>query len=130
MELKQIAPETRILKIGKKVLEDKEILPLSFIDQKKILLMVVNVFVNLLPKWQEGASPTEVVADIKKILEDNIEMIVGLVYDGDKDEFLSKMTNTQCIDLIDNIWEVNYQLPLGKGTMIYQKILQTLKMSS
>lgn len=130
MELTQIVPEVRTLKIGKKFLEEKEILPLAFTDQKKILTMVVNIFVELLPKWQAGATPTEVVHDIKKILEDNIEMIVGLVYDGDKDEFLSKMTNTQCIDLIDNIWEVNYQLPLEKGTMTYQKILQTLKMSS
>ena len=129
-DLNQIVPEVRIINIGKKILEEKEILPLSFTDQRKFLQIIVKFFVELAPKWQGSSSPSEVITDIKKILEDNIELLVEMVYDGDRDDFLAKMTNSQCIDLIDNIWEVNYQFPLEKGTMTFQKIAQTLKMSS
>lgn len=129
MSLDQLNPKVRKLKIGKRIEEEVEILPLSFTDQRTVLQTIVTLVVETFPKWKT-ADQTTVITDIKKIIEDNIELIVEMVYDGDKKDFLSKLTNDSLIDLIEIIWEVNYELPLGKGTMTVQKILTSLKKSS
>jgi hypothetical protein len=127
--LLQLNPDVRTLKIGKKDLEEKEILPLSFTDQRKLLQTIVSVIAELVPTW-ETATQTVVISEMRKVIEDNIELIVGMIYDGDKEEFMSKMTNDQLVDLIDIVWEVNYQFPLDKGTMTIQKIMKSLKKPS
>lgn len=126
MSLDQLVPEVSTMKIGKKVLEEKEILPLSFIDQKKVLNVISSVISTSVSKWRE-LPQEEMVEDFKNTIVDNIELFVSLVYEGDKEEFLNKMTNMQMIQLADIIWRVNFESPLEEGKKLFQKIATSLK---
>jgi len=124
----RVNPQIRKVEIGIKQLREISIFPLSVRDQKhlsSIIAEALQSFVN-----REGKSDIEFIKDIIVLIEDNLELILGLVTEVDKGEdMLSTMTNNQMLEIAEIIYKENYESLIKKVVSLMGGMGQLLNLN-
>jgi len=102
-------PEIREVYVGVRHLRKVHIYPLSISDQEQLTNLIVTFadkFQNV--DWNKIAND-EALEVLKKIITDNLNKILEFVTDDDERPKLDEMTNNQFYEIINAIFEVNYE---------------------
>lgn len=102
-------PDIREIYVGVKHLRKIHIYPLSISDQEKL----TNLIVTFADKFQNvdwnNVTNDEALDVLKKIITDNLKKILEYVTDEDERPDLNEMTNNQFYEIVNAIFEVNYE---------------------
>lgn len=129
---KRINPRIRSVEVGIRSLRKIKIYPLSMRDQKEVTRIInkaLTSFFNI--ERKEGENEELVFASfIIKVVEDNIERILGIVApDEDIKKLMGDIDNAQLSDIIRIVYTDNYGDPAKNVTSLFQmtKIESVLK---
>lgn len=128
----KLNPEVRKISVGKKSLTEFEVYPLSIGDQKKVSRTLIDAYKsfservnNLPPEEQERA--IDIVIDA--VYED-IPKVLALVIDEDLDksrEVFDSMSNPQLSELVDMVWEMNYECLEKNRSGLFRTIISAFR---
>lgn len=132
-DAEKLNPEVKKVKVGKKNLIEISILPLSFSDQSIVLDKIFETILIGASSWV-NLKETDVLLQAKAAITKNIELILGYVLDPDDElkssDVMNAITNSQLLDIVESIWEVNYADPLEKkGLTLIAKIQTAFRMN-
>ena len=153
----KLNPQITTVEIGTKSLREVSIFPLSLADQAKTARILAKVFQEVMEKLssfggEDEASEGETLVSMAKQLsdvdilefiasaiQDNLEVILALVVDENEKIMLEDLTNTQFYQLVEIIYEVNYEgasknfvalVKRAKGVVSGKNLVQTKKKES
>lgn len=118
-EMTQLNPEARTFTIGKRALKPVTVYPLSMGDQIKFIGTIAEVMAALFKDGQNLAD-VDFLNFAKKVIEDNLEKVIMMVTDLETGA-LDDITNSQGLELIDLIFEMNYGLNEKKVRSLLEK---------
>jgi hypothetical protein len=99
-------PEIKETKIGKKKLRTLEIIPLSLGDQTKMIELVSESFIHFYEA--KGGSEVDFALLLKAEIKKNLASILSLITDEDGDKLLDEITNSQVIDIVELVFDMNF----------------------
>jgi hypothetical protein len=131
-DLDKLNPQIKKVKVGKKTLTQIDILPLSWTDQSVVLDKFFEVFLAGASSFA-NLKDVDVLIEVKKLITTNIELILQYVVDSEEikpSEIMKVITNSQLLEIIEIIWEVNYADPLEKrGMDLLTRIQKAFRMN-
>lgn len=107
MSTNSLNPDIRIVNYGVRELKEANIYPLSVSDQMKATDIISKVFVSF--SSLEEMEDMEVVSFAAKTIKENIEKVLALVMDEGKVIPFDDLTNNQLNNIVNIIFEVNYE---------------------
>lgn len=124
-DAKLLNPDIREIVYGKKELSKLTLYPLSVGDQFKVTDLVTEVIQNVVKGQEQGLlNDFTFTTTILKAIEKNISKILSIIADISEEEsenIISKLTNTQLTDIIESVWEVDYEPMLKKGKSLLER---------
>ncbi len=118
-------PDIRNIEYGKREIKTIQVYPLSIRDQFKLTGLVTAVVTQIVETQEENQlNDAAFMRSIMDAIESNISEILVVMADINKDEaeeILSVMTNTQLVELVEVIWEVNYEPAIKKGKDLFER---------
>lgn len=122
---KDLNPDIREIKYGKKVLKRLTLYPLSIGDQFKATNIITEIVQSLVEGRDSGnLSDFVFMTSVMKVLENNLGRILELVADIPEDEakkIVSELTNSQLMEIVESVWSVDYEPALKKGRGLYER---------
>ncbi len=116
-------PQIAVISVGIKQLREVTIYPLSLADQFKVTDLVISVFNQFSTVTdKKGIKEHELVTQAIKLVEENLQKILGLVTDKSANITFDELSNDQFSDLVILIYETNYEASLKKLQSLGQKI--------
>jgi hypothetical protein len=120
--MSELIVETRKVKVGIKKVEEFEIYPLSFGQQRKFATKIGEMISEFAEKSEDAEiSTVDMVNMIMQLIEDNIVEIVKMVADYEID--LDNITNDQVVDIANHIYEMNYEGSLKNMMSLKKKVV-------
>jgi hypothetical protein len=120
--MSELIVETRKVKVGIKKVEEFEIYPLSFGQQRKFAAKIGEMISEFAEKSEDAEiSTVDMVNMIMQLIEDNIVEIVKMVADYEID--LDNITNDQVVDIANHIYEMNYEGSLKNMMSLKKKVV-------
>jgi|LGVD01.1.fsa_nt_gb hypothetical protein len=128
--MSKLNPQIQTVDIGRRVLHEVTIYPLSLSDQFRttdLISGLVNQVLDFLEK-QKTLKPAErtrdidVIKDIASAVEVNLGQILEFVVDSNEKIDLDDITNLQFSELADLIYEVNYSGAVGNFQGLIGKV--------
>lgn len=123
--MSDLNPSIRELIYGKKELKKLTLYPLSVGDQFKLTELVTKVVQRLVAAQKENSlNDLAFMASMMESLEENLAMVISLISDvppEEAKEVISRLTNSQLADLIESIWETDYEPMLKKSKNLYER---------
>jgi hypothetical protein len=120
--MSELIVETRKVKVGIKKVEEFEIYPLSFGQQRKFATKIGEMISEFAEKSEDAEiSTVDMVNMIMQLIEDNIVEIVKMVADYEID--LDNITNDQVVDIANHIYEMNYSGALKNMMSLKKKVV-------
>lgn len=125
--MSKLNPQITTVEVGVKSLREVTIFPLSLADQTKTARILAKAFQEVMEKLSsfgeedeisEGESlasmakqlsDIDVMEFIASAIQDNLEIILGLVVDENEKILMEELTNEQFYQLVEIIYEVNYE---------------------
>lgn len=122
---KKLNPEIKEIEYGKKEIKKLTLYPLSVGDQFTITDIINKIFMGFAEVQSKGRM-TEVtsIGLVLEAIKENIYKIIMLVADVSEDkakEIISNLTNSQLLDIVEIIWEVNFEPAIKKGRTLFEK---------
>lgn len=122
---KKLNPEIKEIEYGKKEIKKLTLYPLSVGDQFTITDIINKIFMGFAEVQSKGKM-TEVtsIGLVLEAIKENIYKIIMLVADVSEDkakEIISNLTNSQLLDIVEIIWEVNFEPAIKKGRTLFEK---------
>ncbi|MCE5226097.1 MAG: hypothetical protein LLG05_09610 [Porphyromonadaceae bacterium] len=118
-------PNIREIQYGKKELHSLSLYPLSLADQFTVTDIVTEIAQQLMDAKNKGITSDVVfVTATMKILQENISKVLALIADitvKESDEIIKQLTNDQLMDLLNHVWEVNFEPLAKKGKSLLEK---------
>ena len=123
----KLNPQITTTEIGIKSLREVTIFPLSLADQTKTARIMAKAFQEVMEKLSsfEGdednpgdenlasmakqLSDVDVMEFIASAIQENLDIILGLVVDSSEKISMEELTNDQFYNLVEIIYEVNYE---------------------
>lgn len=118
-------PKIKKFEYGNKEIFSVDLYPLSIGDQKKALEIVLEVVQEFASPEFVGKPDIEIAPKIIEILNKNIVKILSMIAEVPEESsqsILDHCTNDQFVQLIDIIWEVNFEDALKNGMSLFGKI--------
>ena len=119
-------PEIREMLLGTRDPETIVIYPLTYNDQKiigsKVLLSIKQVSQDMAvaaEKAEVEASDVDYVAELSKVLESNVPLLVTKCTSKTKKQFMDAVTSGQLMEFITIVMEVNFLNPIKRGTQLF-----------
>jgi hypothetical protein len=124
-DAKRINPDIRNITYGKKELKELTLYPLSIGDQFKVTDIITSVVQKLVAGTKENQLNDFVfMSAIINALEDNLGKVLILIADIPEDEvknILQDTTNSQLMDIVESVWEVDFEPALKKGKNLFER---------
>lgn len=120
-------PKIKKFEYGNKEIFSVDLYPLSIGDQKKALEIVLEVVQEFASPEFVGKSDMEVAPKIIEVLNKNIVKILSMIAEVPEESsqsILDHCTNDQFVQLLNIIWEVNFEDALKNGMSLFEKISQ------
>lgn len=118
-------PDIRNIEYGKREIKSLQIYPLSIRDQFKLSNLVTTVVTNIVAAQEENQfSDAVFMKFIMDAIEENIGELLCTMADITKEEseaVLDSMTNPQLVELVEVIWEVNFEPAIKKGRDLFER---------
>lgn len=117
-------PDIRIIRYGKKELTEVTIYPLSVRDQFKLVDLITSVVQDLASVQSGNLNDLTFVSLVMKAVEENVTKILAICADIEEsqaDEIIGSMTNTQLADLVESIWNTDFEPMLKKGKSLFDR---------
>ena len=122
---KRLNPDIRIITYGKKELKDLTLYPLSIGDQFKVTEIITQVVQQLVVGAKEGnLSDFIFMSAVMTALETNLGKVLTLISDITEEEaaeVINTMTNSQLVDVVESVWDVDYEPALKKGKNLFER---------
>jgi len=122
---KRLNPDIRIIAYGKKELKDLTLYPLSIGDQFKVTEIITQVVQQLVVGAKEGnLSDFIFMSAVMTALETNLGKVLTLISDITEEEaaeVINTMTNSQLVDVVESVWDVDYEPALKKGKNLFER---------
>ena len=122
----KLNPDIKKLDVGVKTLRTVDILPLSMADQGKMTEIIAEAMATFLQHDMDSLKDLQVVTVMVKLIKDNIEKMLPLVLDDGVTVTLEELTNNQFSQLVDYIFEVNYEGIIGNFQKLAEKVRKVL----
>lgn len=123
--MSDLNPNIRELIYGKKELKKITLYPLSVGDQFKLTDLVTKVVQRLVAAQKEQSlNDLAFMTSMMDSLEENIATVITLISDvsiEEAKEVIGQLTNSQLADLIESIWETDYEPMLKKSKNLYER---------
>lgn len=122
-EKRKLNPQIANLEIGIRNLRTIKIYPLSFGDQ----LEMTDLITETIQKFIEARGDklrednVEFVQFIIDLLRKNLSKIIKLISD-EEDTLLKEITNVQVVDMVNKIYEMNYEESVKNAQSLFEKI--------
>ena len=124
-DAKRTNPDIRNITYGKKELKELTLYPLSIGDQFKVTDIITSVVQKLVAGTKENQLNDFVfMSAIINALEDNLGKVLILIADIPEDEvknILQDITNSQLMDVVESVWEVDFEPALKKGKNLFER---------
>lgn len=104
--MSKLIVETKKMQIGIRKVEEIEIYPLSFGQQRKFATKVGEMLSEFAEKSEENTSTVDMVNLIFRLIEQNLSEVVKMVADTEID--LDNISNDQVVELCTHIYDMNY----------------------
>lgn len=122
-EKRKLNPQIASLEIGIRNLRTIKIYPLSFGDQLEMTDLITETIQKFIEargdKLQEDN--VEFVQFIIDLLRKNLSKIIRLISD-EEDTLLKEITNVQVVDMVNIIYEMNYEESIKNAQSLFEKI--------
>ena len=122
-EKRKLNPQIASLEIGIRNLRTIKIYPLSFGDQLEMTDLITETIQKFIEargdKLQEDN--VEFVQFIIDLLRKNLSKIIKLISD-EEDTLLKEITNVQVVDMVNIIYEMNYEESIKNAQSLFEKI--------
>jgi hypothetical protein len=124
---KELNPDIRELKYGKKEIKSLILYPLSIGDQFKVTNMITEIVQDLVMTESKGVAAITDLAfmtAVMKTIETNLEKVLSLITDIPEDEckkIIGEMTNIQFVTLVESVWVTDYEPSLKKGRTLFER---------
>lgn len=122
-EKRKLNPQIASLEIGIRNLRTIKIYPLSFGDQLEMTDLITETIQKFIEargdKLQEDN--VEFVQFIIDLLRKNLSTIIKLISD-EEDTLLKEITNVQVVDMVNIIYEMNYEESIKNVQSLFEKI--------
>lgn len=118
-------PDIKEVHIGIKELSPIKIYPLSVQDQFEI----TNRIVDVISSMSDGVnleSNEESLAFIQKVISENLGVILEYVTDDDQRPSFDRLTNNQCYEIAEIIFNVNYEAFIKNSQNLIERITSLL----
>jgi len=123
--MSMLNPDIKVVNYGKKEIKILQVYPLSIRDQFKLTSMVSAIVMDIVAEQAENNfTDAMFMKKIMDAIESNLTEVLAVAADVEKEEadsVINSMTNTQMMDLIEIIWEVNYEPAIKKGTGLLER---------
>jgi hypothetical protein len=122
-EKRKLNPQIASLEIGIRNLRTIKIYPLSFGDQ----LEMTDLITETIQKFIEARGDklrednVEFVQFIIDLLRKNLSKIIKLISD-EENTLLKEITNVQVVDMVNKIYEMNYEESIKNAQSLFEKI--------
>ena len=130
--MEKLNPKAKTVEIGKRTLKPIQIYPLSFTDQSEVATLLVGAISTVVVTWANKQN-ADIIIEAKDMLQNNISLILEKVIDTEViaiNVLLNDITNDQLIDIIEIIWEVNFEDPLErKGKNLWEKMSKAFRLT-
>lgn len=124
-DAKMLNPDIREIVYGKKNLKKIILYPLSVGDQFKVTDLITEVIQSVIQGQQQGIlNDFAFTTSILKAVEKNIGKILTIIADISEEEsadIIDKLTNTQLANIVESVWEVDYEPMLKKGKSLFER---------
>uniref|UniRef100_A0A6M3J8C5 Tail assembly chaperone n=1 Tax=viral metagenome TaxID=1070528 RepID=A0A6M3J8C5_9ZZZZ len=121
-ELKKLNPQIREIEIGISNLRKIKIFPLSVGDELKLSEIIGEALKSF--SSREDQSELAFASFVIDLISENFKKILGLILgpDENNEKVMSDFTNTQVLELIHLIYEVNFESSLKNAKSLFGKI--------
>jgi predicted DNA-binding protein YlxM (UPF0122 family) len=120
-----INPDCRELIYGRKELKKLDIYPLSAGDQLRLSNFVVKVIQEFAKQETSVKEDAQVVMIVMAAIQDNINRFLAMAADVSEEEatkLLDQITNKQLVELVEIIWETNYEDAIKNARSLLERI--------
>jgi hypothetical protein len=120
---KKLNPQVRSVEIGKRTLRNLSIYPLSLSDQLSLTDIInkgLNAFLQMSPD-ESDEGMMQFISFILELIKKNIERIIEMITDEDK-KVLEDVTNVQLMEIVEIVYEENFEGPLGKLKSLFPEV--------
>jgi hypothetical protein len=114
-------PQINSVEIGIKHTRTITIFPLSMADQFKMSDIISKAVKEYSENEEETATEVAVFQSIMKLIEENLIVILDLVTEDVEKISLEEITNDQFADLCTIIYDVNFDVALGKLQSLFNR---------
>jgi len=118
---KRINPQVKEVEIGVRDLRNIKIYPLSMGDQFKMTEMISSALIQ----FSEGSKETSDVAFVTFVIDlikQNLVKILNMVTDEPGDKLVDDMTNSQAVEVVEIIFDVNFESVVKNSQSLIEKV--------
>ena len=130
-DTRKLNPQVRSVDIGKRTLRNIPIFPLSLGDQLDLTDLInqaMNAFFNMSPdETDEGL--IKFIAFVLELIKENIERIIEMITE-EKKEILKEITNSQLMEIVEIVYEENFEGPLKKVSSLFPQVKRPIQQPS
>lgn len=119
-------PQIREISVGTKELRKITIYPLSMADQFKLTDAIVDAARQFSVIDPAELNDSVIVATVIGMVEENLQDLLGLLLDEEESVQFTELTNDQFTELVEIVYEVNYETSIKKFQDLIAKVKSTL----
>lgn len=108
MAERTLNPDIKEVSIGIKELTPIKIYPLSIHDQFDITNRLVGIITDM-STGQKFTDNETALSFLQRVISDNLDVILQYVTDEEERPDYSMLTNNQCYEIVEVIFQVNYE---------------------
>jgi len=120
----KLNPDVKEINVGVETLHSVKIYPLSISDQKKLTNSVVDIVQKFSEVDFSSISNEEAFNFLRELVFDNIEVLLEYITKEEERPSLDELTNAQLSQIIDIVFEVNFEVFIKNYKNLLQKFQQ------
>ena len=118
-------PQIREISVGTKELRKITLYPLSMADQFKLTDAIVDAFRQFSVIDPKTLNDAEIIATMVAMIEENLQDLFKLLLAEDEQISFEELTNIQFTEIVEIVYEVNYETSIKK----FQDLIGKIKMA-